>query len=124
MSYEDLYRDRNRTSEFNDAQAIQSFTFFNKTTQTGRKSFPIGDHENLTIIIMGEAEAIEINFYETDPMGKLMPLVGLRRSDATAATGTTTTNESWQFTVVGGNEFCVEIAGITNGEITITGRAV
>lgn len=124
MNYEDLYRDRVRTTQYNDAQSVSAFTFFNKTTETGKSYVPIGDHENLTIIINGHADSVDIKFYETDPMGNLMPFMGLRRSDATAASGTTTLNESWQFTIVGGHEFCVEIVGITNGEVTITGRSV
>jgi len=67
-----------------------------------------------------------ITFYSKGPSGVLKAIAGVKVSAAplTTAVSTTGTGETWQFDVTGLHKVYMDLTAITDGTVSVHGRAV
>lgn len=103
----------------------KEFTFHNQATTTGNGNrMRVDGFTQLTIEISGTSTSRTVTFYETLKDGTLIALIGVKRSDLSTATSTTTNNEKWQFDITGANEIVMDLTAVAGGNVTVYGRAV
>lgn len=84
--------------------------------------------KTLTVEIFSSVanSARTITFYSKGPSGVLKALAGIKISVAplTTAVSTTGTAETWQFDITGLQKVYMDLTSITDGTVSVTGRAV
>jgi hypothetical protein len=103
------------------------FAFHTAATEAANGNpFYVYDYKTLTVEIYGSVEntARAVTFYGKGPSGTLRALKGLKLSDWSSGTSTTGTGELWQFDITGINSVTMDLTAITDGTVTVKGRAV
>lgn len=83
-------------------------------------------YNKIAVEIFGSVanSARKVNFYRKSRSGALKPIIGFRTSDLASATSTTGTGEEWEFSVVPGREYIMELESMTGGTVTVVGTGV
>lgn len=86
--------------------------------------FTVGAYKTLTLSITGTSTSRTIAFEVSDADGNWTPIQGVRLSDFTLDTQTSTTGEKWTFEITGTTAFRANLVAISGGNITVKGTAV
>lgn len=81
----------------------------------------VGSAAHLLVEVYGTAETSEVKFWGKSVSGQKLPIRGVKSDDASAASGTLGKAEAWTFDIKGFKEIIMEIAGITDGTLSIKG---
>jgi hypothetical protein len=97
------------------------------TAKNGR-FLEVKHYKTLTVEIFSSVanSARTITFYSKGPSGVLKALAGIKISAAplTTAVSTTGTDETWQFDITGLHKVYMDLTSITDGTVSVHGRAV
>ena len=93
---------------------------------TNGTAFVVGGHKSLVVDIDGAPTSHTLEFKYTGANGIPKTLKGMRVSDWTTATSTTTTAESWIFDITGLTTVIMDLSAIVAGvgSLTVKGTAV
>ncbi|MEN6313254.1 MAG: hypothetical protein ABFD25_03280 [Clostridiaceae bacterium] len=108
---------------------VKDHIFHNASAATGNGKFlEAGYFKTLTVEIFSSAanSARTVTFYSKGPSGVLKALAGVRVSAApfVTAVNTTGTDETWQFDISGLHKVYMDLTAITDGTVSVYGRAV
>lgn len=99
-------------------------TFHDQATVPTNASYNVGNFRTLTIEIFGTSTSQTINFKGKSISGTSYALSGVRLSDLTVASSTTTTGEIWSFEVAGLDFVEIDVAAVSGGNISVKGRFI
>jgi hypothetical protein len=100
-------------------------TFQNAATTTGNgTAFVVGSYKTITVEIYGTSASRTVTFYGKSKSGTLRAIQGVRISDFTLATSTTTTGEIWQFDITGLDYVVMDLTAVAGGNVSVKGTAV
>lgn len=85
-----------------------------------------GKKKILVLQIEGSPTSSTIDFLSSQDGTNYRDIKGVRLSDSSTSTSTTTTGEIWQFDVIGIDKFMADLSAITagDGSITVTSTAI
>lgn len=104
---------------------VESITFHNYANAVGNGTeFQVGYYKTITLDTIGSSTARTLIFEVCGDNNTWLPITGIRNSDLTPMTQTTSQGESFTFSVTGFKAFRVRISAISGGNIVVKGRAV
>ena len=82
----------------------------------------VGNYKTLTLEIYGTSTSRTLTFYAKGGSGVVRAMSGVRLSDYSVASSTTTTDEIWQFDVTGTESVIIDLTAVAGGNVTASGR--
>ncbi|OPH47612.1 hypothetical protein BC351_10495 [Paenibacillus ferrarius] len=98
--------------------------FHDQITSTASTTYNVGNYRTLIIDIFGTSSSRTINFKSIGVSGTPYPLSGVRLSDLTVASSTSSTGETWSFDVTGLDSVGIDVSAISGGDVSVKGRFV
>ena len=82
----------------------------------------VGNYKTLTLEIYGTSTSRTLTFYAKGASGTVRAMSGVRLSDYSVASSTTTSGEIWQFDVTGTESVIIDLTAVAGGNVTASGR--
>lgn len=103
------------------------FVFHKGATEAANgNAFKVDYFKTLTIEVFGSStnSARTVTFYGKGASGTLRAISGMKLAGLTTALSTTGTGELWQFDITGLEYVVMDLTAITEGNVTVIGKAV
>jgi hypothetical protein len=78
-------------------------------------------YKTLSVDIYGTATSLTVTFYGKGASGELRTIQGIKRSDYSLASSTTTLGQLWQFDVSGLESVVLDLTAVSGGNVSIKG---
>jgi hypothetical protein len=105
--------------------AVTDVTLQDAATAVGTgTTFTVGANKTITVDVYGTAVGGTVIFEASGAAGVWYPIRGIRLSDYSMNTQTSSFGEVWSFDVVGVTSFRARISALTSGNVSVKGKAV